>query len=270
MLDFLLGGDDHDGISQIEMGSIGWEDEDDFYFPGDTDNDGHTLVRVQLFKGRDVTKPINKTRAQGMKIVCQVSSGVVRVPSKDSRVFVIIPKGMEYTPGAGVIVAAVEKLPQRAGNIQADEMCIVGPDGSAGRVVLKKDGTVAMCTNLGNDETANSITLAVSPKGFKFSSPFGSIVLDSTGFHVKTAAGPRIDMGGISIPGLPDWLTGAVTGYCTITAPQVKCAGGIVWLGVGDTWNTAISAPFSAYKPGAAPVTTGTPYQLPHIRFATG
>jgi hypothetical protein len=100
---------DSSGASQIEVGSIGWEDEDDYFFLGDDSNDGHTLVRVQLFRGRDPTKPLSKTRAQGMKILCHLSGGLFRIPQKDTRVYVAIPKGMERLPGAGVIFATVEK-----------------------------------------------------------------------------------------------------------------------------------------------------------------
>lgn len=109
MIDFLF--HNPDAVSQIEMGSIGWEDEDEYYFLGTDENDGHTLVRVQLFRGRDVTKPINPERAQGHKIVCHLSGGLFRIPKKGTRCYIAIPKGMESMPGAGVIFATVEKSP---------------------------------------------------------------------------------------------------------------------------------------------------------------
>lgn len=102
---------DGDGVSQILMGSVGWEDEDDYYFLGTAANDGHTLIRVQLFEGRDHTKPLNPNRAQGHKIVCHLSGGLFRIPKKDTRVFVACPRGMENVPGAGVIFATVERNP---------------------------------------------------------------------------------------------------------------------------------------------------------------
>lgn len=97
--------------SQILMGSIGWEDESEYYFLGKGDNDGYTLVRVQLFEGRDITKPLNPKRAQGHKIICHLSGGLFRIPKPDTRVFIAMPKGMEHVPGAGVIFATVEKSP---------------------------------------------------------------------------------------------------------------------------------------------------------------
>lgn len=108
MFDFLF---HQDTAAQILMGTIGWEDEDDYFFLGTDDNDGHTLVRVQLYEGRDITKPINPDRAQGHKIICHLSGGLFRIPKPNTRVFVACPKGMEHVPGAGVIFATVEPSP---------------------------------------------------------------------------------------------------------------------------------------------------------------
>ncbi len=89
---------------------MGWDGEDEYAFIGTEQDDGHTLVRVQLFDGRDITKPL-KSRAQGHKIICQLSGGLFRVPDRDTRVYVICPKGMEHAPGAAIIIATVEKNP---------------------------------------------------------------------------------------------------------------------------------------------------------------
>ena len=254
--------------SQIMMGSVGWEDTDEYYFLGDGDNDGHTLVRVQLFEGRDITKPINPARAQGHKIICMLSSlNGLRIPPKDSRVFIACERGKEHVPGAGVIFAAVEKTPSRAGNIKPDETVIVGPDGSEGRVVIKKDGSVTMMTSAGNTKGGKSVVLSVTPDGFKFGCAYGSIVLDATGFHVKTKAGPRIDMGAVNIPGLPSEIAGAVTGYCKISAPVIRNHAGIVYLGAGPTYNDVCGAPAAAYTT-PAPVTSGPTFQSASVKFS--
>lgn len=97
--------------SKIVLGSIGWEDEDEHAFLGTADNDGHTLVRVQLFSGRDTTKDLSPTRAQGYKIVCHIPDGTFRIPPKDARCYVLLPEGMEDVPGAGIIIATVSPSP---------------------------------------------------------------------------------------------------------------------------------------------------------------
>jgi hypothetical protein len=96
---------------QILLGSVGWEDEDEWFYPGTADNDGHTLIRVQLYEGKDPSVPTNPERAQGHKIICQISDSVFRVPKRDTRCYVALPHGMEQTPGAGVIIACVSKNP---------------------------------------------------------------------------------------------------------------------------------------------------------------
>lgn len=128
MIDFeaLISGG-HSDSSQIRMGSVGWEGEDDYMFLGSDENDGHTLIRVQLFDGRDTTKPINPNRAQGHKIVCHLSGGIYRVPKKDTRVLVACPKGMEDVVGASVLLATIEPSP----TLQfADDRAVMdyGPD----------------------------------------------------------------------------------------------------------------------------------------------
>lgn len=267
-IDHILGNAMGDGDAQIVSGSIGWEDEDEYVFDGDDDNDGHTLVRVQLFEGRDNTKPINPSRAQGHKIICHLSSlNGRRCPPKDSRVFVAIPKGQENTVGAGVIFAAIEKFPKRAGNLKPDETVILGPDGSAARIIQKKDGTIGFVSAVGNDDANGSVVLTVGPTGLKFSSPYGSISLDVTGYHVKTKYGPRFDMGGMNIPGMPSQIAGALTGYCTITCPVFKADAGMVRLGSGPNYHDAIGAPGSAYMIPAA-IQSGSANQCTSVQFS--
>lgn len=264
-----------EGDSQILLGQVGWEDEDEYEFVGSDDNDGHTLVRVQLFEGRDLTRPLNPNRAQGYKLACHLSGHITRTPPKNTRVYVAVPKGMEHVDGAGVIFATIEKRPREAGNLNVDETCIRGPEGSGSSVVFKKDGSISIVSGVGS----NTVTLTVKPTGITFASPYGSFVLDPTGYHLKTKAGPRIDMGGLSIPGVPAAVSGALTGYATITAPNVKLAGGFVWLGVGTEWVNPYTAPMNGMdlpiSGGLAgtpallgPATAVTPGQVPTIRIA--
>lgn len=95
----------------IEIGSIGWEDEEDYVFQGSDDNDGHTLIRVQLFRGRDPTRPLSPTRAQGIKMIAHINGGSFRIPPKNTRCYIVCPAGMEHMPGAAFIIGTVEKSP---------------------------------------------------------------------------------------------------------------------------------------------------------------
>ncbi len=137
------------------------------------------------------------------------------------------------------------------GNLGPGETCMYagGTDGkSQGRVIIKNNGSVTLMTtenNLPADQGGQPVAFRISPEGgLEFTSQFGSMVLDKTGFHVKTAAGPRFDMGGLVIPGLDaipgiGTLTETMGAYATITAPFVNIAGATTTLGMGPLYESA-------------------------------
>lgn len=124
---------------------------------------------------------------------------------------------------------------------------------SQGRLLMKDDGSVTLFTTDSNTATGNPVAFRISPTGgLEFTSQWGSMVLDQTGFHVKTKAGPRLDMGGITIPGVPSAVTGAFTGYANLTAPSVQLAGANVTLGMGPILNQAVAG-FPSLLVGGGP-----------------
>jgi hypothetical protein len=106
----ILGGQEFGDCGAIEMGTVGWDDGSDYFDQGGTGNDGNTLVKVQLFRGRDPSQPLKAGVAQGHKIVCQISSmfGIYWIPPQGTRVLVAIPAGMRETVGAALIVGAYQ------------------------------------------------------------------------------------------------------------------------------------------------------------------
>lgn len=187
--------------AQIEIASIGWEDEDDYVFFGEDGNDGHTFIRAQLFRGRDVTKPLNPDRAQGTKILCSLNSmGGFRIPPKDTRCYVACPTGMEEVPGAPIIMGTVEKHSQHYDLSKNGDQVMSAGQGQA-RIIAKNDGSVTMFTTFDNTKDGQSVYFRVAPDGFKFVAPFGTLYFDVTGLHVNHVSGAGIDLGGIY--GLP-------------------------------------------------------------------
>lgn len=236
--------------AQVFLGQAGWDDEDVVAFPGSMEDDGHTLVRCQLFTGRDITKEHTPGRAQGTRLVCHVSDGVFKIPVKGARVYIVIPHGMEGVAGAGLIVGVVTPGVERSGNPVEGDVTLSCSTGQ-GRVRIKQNGDVTLYTNQTNEEGGKPIFLRISTKGLEFYSPYGGIKMDSSGFHVTTAAGPAIDMGGLdlsSIPGigaLPPAVLGALTSYCTITAPTFHAECSQVLLGAGAVCQPAVFAPIN-------------------------
>lgn len=132
----------------------------------------------------------------------------------------------------------------RYGNLKAGETCVyaAGENGtSQGRVLIKDDGSVTLYTTDTNAKGGAAVALRISPTGgLEFTSQWGSMVLDQTGFHVKTAYGPRIDMGGIDIPGVPAAVSGAFTGYAKIIAPTVAVEGANCVIGMGPVFGQCV------------------------------
>lgn len=106
----ILGGQELGDGGAIEMGTVGWDDGSDYVDQGSTGNDGNTLVKVQLFRGRDPSQPLKPGVAQGHKIVAQISSmfGIYWIPPAGTRVQVSIPAGMRETVGAALIIGAYQ------------------------------------------------------------------------------------------------------------------------------------------------------------------
>lgn len=134
------------------------------------------------------------------------------------------------------------------GNLKPGETCVGASDAaSQARALFKLDGSASLITTDDNTPTGNSVFLRLSPTAFQVVAPWGTIIFDATGFHVKTASGARLDLGGIF--GLPAPFN-ALTSYAKLSAGTVKCDGTQVLLGP-DLPTTAYLP--AAYGPDPAP-----------------
>ncbi|KAJ8134485.1 hypothetical protein OY671_012302, partial [Metschnikowia pulcherrima] len=121
--DILAGGE----ALVFEPGTVGWDDAGDHFDLGTYDNDGSTLVRVTLFRGRDSSVRPVPGQADGHRILAQLGGGLFRIPPKGTRVMVGFPTAFATTPGAAVILCTCEPSPDSqfgAGKAKLD----VGPD----------------------------------------------------------------------------------------------------------------------------------------------
>jgi len=111
-----------------ELGRVGWDGEDDHADLGTTANDGTTLVKVQLYRGKDPLEELKEGAAQGYKLRARLSGWPIwAVPPKGTEVMLLFPGGFATTPGAGVIVACPGHNP----NNQFSKTCLkidAGPD----------------------------------------------------------------------------------------------------------------------------------------------
>lgn len=220
-------------MASIEYGSIGWDDDDDYIYPGEEGNDGHTLIKVQLFRGRDVTKPL-KDRAQGHRLIAHINSlGGFRTPPYGTRCLVAIPEGAEMTPGSATIVALHEKSSERLDNLPNGSYAMSAGQGQA-RVVANNDGSVTLFTTSDNTNAGKSVYVRVAKDGIQFVAPWGTLRFDDTGFHVLHSSGASFDLGGIY--GLPAPLD-ALTSYAKLQAAS------IIGEGVTQSFGTGTEPP---------------------------
>lgn len=244
------------GGQNVEMGTVGWEDDDNIFDQGTEDNDGYTFVKVQLFRGRDVTKPKKPGIGQGHKLSCHLSSQILRIPRKGTRCYVALPSGFENVVGIGVIFATVEKAPllQQIGNMEPGDQVIgnYGADGQAqARMVLKANGTIVWMTTDDNTPTGNTVFLKMSPTMLQFASPWGKLTYDGFGLRAVTSSGAKFSMGGISVDALPSAL--GASSFIRLQASMVKVNGNIVHLGKGPAYQ---AVPYSLI--GTPPVVSFT------------
>lgn len=100
--------------TSVVLGTIGWDNAESPFDLGSEENDGFTLIRVQLFAGRDQSKDRDTSgSAQGYRLLCTVADHVQMFgpPRKGDRCYVLLPAGHEQTPGAGLVVAIVSRAP---------------------------------------------------------------------------------------------------------------------------------------------------------------
>ncbi len=253
------------------LGMAGWDDTEDLFFPGTNENDGHTLVRCQLYTDRDTTKPHTPDRAQGTKLVCHVADGVFKVPVKGASLYILIPHGMEGVEGAGIIIASVGGGKEVNKNITPGDMIVSPPGGGEAAIVIKADGSITLHTTDNNDSNGNSTFIRVSPTAIQFVAPWGKMIFDKSGVHWVTKSGARLDMGGISIPGLPGAIADSFDSYVKIQAATVKVAGGSVFLGQGDIYQPVVSTiPVIASNFLPAGIITVTPGPQPNLVGSPG
>lgn len=107
----------------FEPGTVGWDGIDPHF---DTE-DGVTLVRVTLVRGRHPSTALTPDVAQGHQVLCRIGGGLFRIPKKGTAVMVGFPTAFSTHPAAGVIVCTTEASP----SIQFSETKAkldVGPD----------------------------------------------------------------------------------------------------------------------------------------------
>jgi hypothetical protein len=153
-----------------EWGTVGWVNDNNPVDYGPAWDDGMTLVKVTLYRGR---RPGFETKLQpgiasGMQVLAHLDSRLFKAPTNGTRVIVIFPGGDTQTPANGAIVFVADKSP--TSGFDASTMMLPVPDGSTLNV---GDATAAFVAHSG--ETNNSFTQLTTLWG----SALGSVFLSA-------------------------------------------------------------------------------------------
>lgn len=244
-------------VMGLQWASVGWDDKVEVVDLGATTNDGVTFVFVTTYAGRVPGDPPKPGLAQGHKYLAQLLGPSFRIPAKGERVLVGFPSGMETTTGAAVILGTLGSGPETKRNVAPGDYVISA--GGVASLIIKANGGVSLFTTTDGTASGKLIALSIGPNGadipgpyLAFDSPIGNFKFDASGFHLKVKAGPRLDMGGINIIGLPDAIANLFGAYAKITAPTIKLDGGSIFIGAGKIFNAALNALIKT-APGPAP-----------------
>lgn len=101
-----------EGFVPVSKGVVGWEHADEHHDLGTDSNDGHSFVRVTLFKGKELSpEEANDGNAHGAEILCKVMGPLYWVPPKGTPVLVAAPDGEWGAPGSAVILGSIGPSP---------------------------------------------------------------------------------------------------------------------------------------------------------------
>ena len=103
----VLRGAREDDLLVFEPGTVGWARAAEHFDA----EDGVTLVRVTLFRGKHPTTTLQRGVAQGYEVLCRIGGGLFRIPKTGTPVMVGFPAAFATQPGAGVILCTTEREP---------------------------------------------------------------------------------------------------------------------------------------------------------------
>lgn len=107
----LVGTTDEYHAPTILWGTAGWDGEATVEDLGGAGNDGRTLARVTLFRGKKAGDTVKPTLAQGHQVLVQIMGPLFAIPPAGTQVMCVFPEGDTVTPGNGAIIGWAQSSP---------------------------------------------------------------------------------------------------------------------------------------------------------------
>jgi hypothetical protein len=267
----VIGHGGHDGGPPlgIEVGTVGWEDDQIISDLNTDPNDGITLIRVQLFRGRQATKPVTPGIAQGIKILAQLSGPLWNVPARGQRVFVAIPHGMESTPGAAVIMAMPGPAPNIQYGVNKTKMDL-GPN----QDLVIKARSIALTTysnqfiSITSSETPGAPDQIViqDHDGTGITIEDGVITIhDGTGSSVFQISETTVSVSCAGSATSPPTCLLMSSAHCQVVSPDFICNTGGVYLGYDPTFTMTLATSGAVYCGPSTPSPTAATHPLSYL-----
>lgn len=195
----------------------------------------HTLIQADILLPLDQSDAVrvnlgDRTTGNGVQAAGSMwgTDGFVSVPDAPDANGTC--QAYYYQDGneKAVIARKDHRLDAKMGNLPSTPGTKGIINSSAGRFILKKDGSIMNYTTDDNTDNGRGIYVETTPTGIALVTPWCRVTIGPMGFHVLHTSGARIDLG--SVGGLPSPFD-ALASYARMEAGLVSVKGSAVSLG---------------------------------------
>lgn len=142
----------------VMWGTAGWDGEPNVEDLGNAGNDGRTLARVTLYRGKQVGRTIKPGVAQGHQVLVQIIGPLFAIPPVGTMVLCVFPEGDTITAGNGAIIGWGQSSPTQ--QFKASRAVLdVGPSMD----LVIKGRTVVLMDHTGDAPNSFGAWLGVGP-----------------------------------------------------------------------------------------------------------
>lgn len=225
--------------SHIELGTAGWEGDEDTIDQGGPDNSGVTYVKVTLFDGAPPGEAVSeKGFANGRRLKARMMAPWWYAPLFGEQCMVLFAPGTVETEGAGVCIPVSSPGSRKLPNAKPGEAIVFSELGAMMR--YRKDGTLSIVSSDDGTPTGRSVYMSIGPKGIEMVTPWNRLTLRNDGITLRDGSGAQLSLSTLAGLGPPFDSAGSMA---SISAGVVKIKGSGVTLGTdnGSTNETAVA-----------------------------
>lgn len=226
--------------SHIELGTAGWEGDEDTIDQGGPENSGVTYVKVTLFDGARPGESVSERGfANGRRLKARMMAPWWYAPVFGEQCMVLFAPGTVETEGAGVCIPVSSPGSRKLPNAKPGEAIVFSELGAMMR--YRKDGTLSIVSSTDGTPSGRSVYMSIGPKGIEMVTPWNRLTLRSDGITLRDGSGAQLSLSALAGLAPPFDALGSLA---TISAGAVKIEGSGVTLGTdnGATHSLSVTA----------------------------